>query len=524
MSERVLVVEDERTLATNIARALEKAGHAATVVFSGAAAIAEIDKTPFDLVLTDLRLPDLDGLTVLDHVRKGAPETSVVMMTAYASVDSAVDALRHGAVDYLLKPLSLAEVVRRVDHIGAFRRLGAENARLRSEARGDSDPFWLLARGGPLMRSLCDLIDRVAPSASTVLISGESGSGKELVARALHDRSPRREGPFVTLNVSAIPDALLESYLFGHERGAFTGADKRREGLFRAAAHGTLFLDEIGEMPLAAQAKLLRAVETKEVLPVGGDRPVKVDARIVVATHRDLGAMVEIEKFRADLLYRLSVITLRVPPLRQRLDGLPSIAEALLQKHAREQRKAVASIHPEVLAVFARHAWPGNVRELSNAIERAVLFCEGDTLLASDLPIELHMIEEDEARENEPPNPPSSSRSTPSLSLEACALAPAILGFERQHIARVLDQTQGNRDAAAKLLGLSPATFYRHLQRVGLKGYRVSNLAAPAPPAAAASPAATSPAATSPTAMPSERTSADETPPLRRRTGEAEPP
>lgn len=481
MSERVLVVEDERTLGTNIARALEKAGHAATVVFSGAAALLEIDKSPFDLVLSDLRLPDVDGLVVLDHVRRVAPETSVVMMTAYASVDSAVDALRHGAVDYLLKPLSLADVVRRVDHIADFRRLGAENARLRSEVRGASDPFSLLARGGPSMRTLCDLLDRVAPVTSTVLITGESGSGKELVARALHDRSPRRDGPFVTLNVGAIPDALLESYLFGHERGAFTGADKRREGLFRAAAGGTLFLDEIGEMPLAAQAKLLRAVETKEVLPVGGDRPVKVDARIVAATHRDLNAMAEAGRFRPDLLYRLSVITLRVPPLRKRIGDLPSIAGALLEKHAREQRKAVVAIDPAALALLERHPWPGNVRELSNALERAVLFCEGDTLLPRDLPIELHALDETDPLDEPAPGTPVHVSASSPLSPADCALSGALLAFERGHIARVLAQTQGNRDAAAKLLGLSPATFYRRLQRVGLKGYLVGSPASVRP-------------------------------------------
>jgi DNA-binding NtrC family response regulator len=230
-------------------------------------------------------------------------------------------------------------------------------------------------------------------------------------------------------------------------------------------------------MPLAAQAKLLRAVETKEVLPDGGDRPVKIDARIVVATHRDLPAMAEADKFRPDLLYRLSVVTLRVPPLRERLADLASIAEALLQKHAREQRKHVVAIDPAVLALFARQTWPGNVRELSNAIERAVLFCEGDTLLPRDLPIELHAIETDGGGDGDALGPHERSAAettTATLTPDACQLAPAILAFERDHIARVLRQTQGNRDAAAKLLGLSPATLYRHLQRVGLKGYHVN--------------------------------------------------
>ncbi|MFO0661363.1 MAG: sigma-54 dependent transcriptional regulator [Polyangiaceae bacterium] len=471
MGERILVVEDETTLGANIARSLDRAGHVATLVETGRAAIEAIEREAFDLVISDLRLPDIDGLSVLDQVKSLSPETVVLIMTAYASVDSAVEALRRGAQDYMLKPLSLAELQRRVSHLAEHRRLGVENARLRSIVRGPTDPVSMLRAGGTAMRAVCELLDRVAPSTSTVLITGESGVGKEVVARAVHDLSTRRDGPFVSLNVSAIPDSLVESYLFGHERGAFTGADRRREGLFRTASGGTLFLDEIGELSTNIQAKLLRAVETKEVLPVGSDRPIKVDARIVAATHRDLNQLADEEKFRRDLLYRLSVIQVRVPPLRERREDIPSLAEALILRHSKEQRKTVSKIEPEAIELLQRYSWGGNVRELSNVIERAVLLCDGDKISAADLPLELSALNGDTHMTETTSRPPAPEETTQE-SEENLELARAVLSFERRHIAKVLTRTGGNREAAARLLGLSPATLYRHLQRVGLKGFR----------------------------------------------------
>jgi DNA-binding NtrC family response regulator len=464
VSERILIVEDEATLCANIRRALARDGHDVTGVGTGAEALTALDARSFDLVITDLRLPDIDGLGVLARVREVSPDTVVLLMTAFASVDSAVEALRRGAHDYLLKPLSLADLSRKVAHIAAYRRLGRENARLRAAARGDGDPITLLRRGGPAMAALCALLEKVAASTSTVLVQGESGTGKELVARAVHDLSERREGPFLSLNVSAIPDALCESYLFGHERGAFTGAERRREGLFRAASGGTLFLDEIGELPAAVQAKLLRAVETKEILPVGSDRGVAVDVRIVAATHRDLAAMVAEGKFRQDLYYRLQVVRLALPPLRDRPGDVPALCEHLLARHGLAQKKHVGGIDADALDVLCAYAWPGNVRELSNVLERAVILCEGDTVTVADLPGELRATPPPAA----PPSAPPSG-----LSVDAPAdLDQATLAFQRVHIARVLARVNGNRDAAAKLLGLSPATLYRHLQRVGLKGFR----------------------------------------------------
>jgi DNA-binding NtrC family response regulator len=382
-----------------------------------------------------------------------------------------VEALRRGAEDYMLKPLSLADLVQRVQRLSEFRRLGRENARLRAIVRGDDEPLSLLRRGGKAMNELCDLVDKVAASPSNVLVLGESGTGKELVARAVHDASLRRDGPFVSINVSAIPDHLVESYLFGHERGSFTGADKRREGLFRAASGGTLFLDEIGELAPAVQAKLLRAIETREVLPVGADRGVRVDVRIVAATNRDLSAMTTDGRFRQDLFYRLRVVELRVPPLRDRPEDIPALATHFAQIHARAQRKPAKPISPEALAILRSDPWRGNVRELSNVMERAVILCNEDTITPIDLPAELGAAVE----------APPSSGPTPEVAFGARDLGPldedpnlerAVLAFQRRHIAHVLGRAQGNREAAAKLLGLSPATLYRHLQRLGLKGSR----------------------------------------------------
>ena len=464
MAERILIVEDESTLCHNIERALARAGHTVTAVETGAAALAEIEAHTFDLVLTDLRLPDVDGIAVLERVRSLSPDTVVLIMTAFASVDSAVEALRRGAQDYLLKPLSLADLLKKVALYADYRRLGRENACLRTQVRGEDEPITLLRHGGRAMAELCDLIERVSPSTSNVLILGESGTGKELVARAVHDLSPRRDGPFVPINVSAIPDHLVESYLFGHERGAFTGADKRREGLFRAASGGTLFLDEIGELSPAVQAKLLRAIETREVLPVGADRGVRVDVRIVAATNRGLAAMTADGRFRADLFYRLRVVELHVPPLRDRADDIPALALHFVRLHARAQRKPVATIAPDALAVLRDEEWRGNVRELSNVIERAVILCADETITPIDLPAELGL------------SGPALTAPPPSVDATTLEEDPnlerATLAFQRRHVARVLGRAQGNREAAAKLLGLSSATLYRHLQRLGLKGSR----------------------------------------------------
>ncbi|MEZ4340448.1 MAG: sigma-54 dependent transcriptional regulator [Sandaracinaceae bacterium] len=451
MGERILVVEDETTLRTNLHRYLEKQGHTVTSLGDGAAALEPLARETYDVVLTDLRLPGADGLAVLDHTRAVSPDTVVLLMTAFGTLGSAVEALRRGAHDYLLKPVSLAAVGAKVQRIAEYRALGRENARLRAMLRDEAAPAALLKLESEAMRDLCAMIRKVGPGQSNVLVHGESGSGKELVARAIHDLSTRSAAPFVPVNVSAIPDNLVESTLFGHVRGAFTGAERPRDGLFRSSDGGTLFLDEIGELPLATQAKLLRAVETKQIRPVGSDRDISVDVRIVCATHRDLAAMVQERTFREDLRYRLGVVQIEVPPLRNRPEDLPTLVSRFLMRQAREQKKRVFSVEPAAMQRLLRYRWPGNVRELSNVIERAVLLAEGEIVRLEDLPEEIRgvALDEDEAR-----------------------LDRALEGFERRHIAGVLTSCDGNREAAAKLLAVSPATLYRKLEKLGLKGYR----------------------------------------------------
>ncbi len=497
MRESILIVEDEATLRTNIARFLGRQGYTVVTADTGKAALSELDRRAFDLVISDLRLPDIDGLGVLDHVRATSPETIVLIITAYASVDSAIEALRRGAHDYMLKPLSLADVLKKVEHIAEYHRMGQENARLRTLLRGESNALALLRRGGKTMNDLADMIEKVAHTNTNVIVVGESGAGKELVARAIHERSSRSDGPFVKLDMGAIPDTLVDSYLFGHERNAFTGAE-RREGVFRAASGGTLFLDEVGELPLAVQTKLLRAVETKEILPVGADEPIRVDTRIVAATHRDLAAMVAAGAFRQDLLFRLSVVELRVPSLRERATDIPELAHHFLMLHARTLRKSVHAIAPEAMSMLTRYHWPGNVRELSNVIERAVILASRETLTPADLPIEINGASprpavvaatastapssqrqlRSELGEDGEPRPKSEPEAF-ALEEVGSDLEAATVVFQRLHLTRVLEQVGGNREAAAKLLGLSSATFYRYLQKLGLKGYQVQHDAPP---------------------------------------------
>ncbi|MBX3269323.1 MAG: sigma-54-dependent Fis family transcriptional regulator [Sandaracinaceae bacterium] len=451
MGERILVVEDEATLRSNLDKYLAKLGHTVTSVGDGTEAIARLGAGTFDVVVTDLCMPGADGLAVLDHARAVQPDAVVLLMTAFGTLSSAVEALRRGAHDYLLKPISLAAVGTKVQRIAEYRALGRENARLRGLLRDEAAPAAQLRLESRAMRELGELLQKVAPGQSSVCIHGESGVGKELVARAIHDLSRRADAPFVPVNVSAIPETLVESTLFGHVRGAFTGADRARDGLFCAADSGTLFLDEIGELPLPAQAKLLRAVETKQVRPVGSDRDVTVDVRIVCATHRDLDAMVRERTFREDLLYRLRVVRIDVPPLRERPEDVPALVSRFLTKQAREQKKRVFTVAPDAMRRLLEYGWPGNVRELSNVIERAVLLAEPEAIRLEDLPPEIRGAE---------------------LEVGEARLDRALASFERRHVAAVLAGCDGNREAAAKRLGVSPATLYRKLERLGLKGYR----------------------------------------------------
>ncbi|MCB9762552.1 MAG: sigma-54-dependent Fis family transcriptional regulator [Alphaproteobacteria bacterium] len=444
MPERILVVDDEVVLRNNVRRFLCKAGHTVEVAGSAEEALEKLAAQDAALVITDLRMPGLGGLGLLRRLAASHPETLTLVITAYASLDSAIEALRLGAQDYLLKPLSLEELGRKVSRLLEHRALAQRVRRLRQELHQRFDTGGMIA-GAPAMRAVMGLIGKAAGSRSTVLIEGESGTGKELVARALHDSAPWADRDFIAVNLAAQPADLVDATLFGHRRGAFTGAQEAREGVFRAARGGTVFLDEVAELPAAVQVKLLRVLESREVLPLGSDRPEPVDFRLVAATNRPLQPLVEQGRFRQDLYFRLNVVRLQLPPLRERIEDIPALADAFLARHARVTGVPAPRLTNAALRALEAHPWPGNVRELSNVMERAVLLSEGGWVQVDDLPAELA-----------------------AGASEALDLKEAVAAFERRHIQRVLRLCEGDKPAAAERLGVHLATLYRHIERLGL--------------------------------------------------------
>lgn len=443
--DRVLVVEDERAQREALAQYLSRGGYEVTAVASGEDALERLGSGSYAVLLTDLRLPGVDGLAVVRRARERDEEMGVLLMTAYASVESAIEALRIGAHDYILKPLILEEVARKVKGLIDHRALVRENARLRRALQQPGAPLDLVTLS-PAMREVAEWVRRAAASRSTILLTGETGTGKEVVARAIHALCPESDQPFLPVNLAAVPEGMVESELFGHERGAFTGADRRREGILRAAGTGTVFLDEISELPLAAQAKLLRALEGHEVQPLGSDVFATFEARIVAATNRDLGAEAREGRFREDLYYRLNVLHIHVPPLRERPEDIPGLVTALLERHAARSGTRRPVVTPEALRAICLHPWRGNARELSNVLERALILADEGRIDLDQLP--------DDVRES----------GSPRLSLPE-----AVDRFERAHIALVLRLCEGNREKAAEELRISMATLYRRLERFGLK-------------------------------------------------------
>ena len=445
MTERILVVEDESILRRNLCEFLSAQGFEVVGAEDGETALKRVREEDYDLLLSDIRLPRLDGLSLLQRVVEERPDTLVIMMTAYGSTESAVESLRCGAFDYLQKPIDYDDLVERIRHLVEHRSLQREVGRLR-RAVAERLGFSGIVGTSPPIRAVTELVSKVAPTPATVLITGESGTGKELVARAVHDRSDRADREFLAVNMAALPESLLEAQLFGHERGAFTGAERRREGILRSARGGTVFLDEIGEMPPTAQSRLLRAIEQREVLPVGADRPVPVDFRLVAATNRDLAAEVEAGRFRRDLLYRLDVFRVELPPLRDRPSDVPALVEHFGALHARSLGAVWRGTTNAAMRQLCQAAWPGNVRELANVVERAIILAGARPIDTVDLPRPAVDAEEHPA-----------------------PLKEAVAAFERRHIAGVLAGVEGNRDEAARRLGIDRATLYRRLERLGLK-------------------------------------------------------
>jgi len=442
MSERILVVDDEAVLRRNIVRLFESEGHSAEGVGSAEEALVKLAEEDRAVVITDLRMPGMSGIALLEEVVARHPDTLVIVITAHASLQTAIEALRLGAQDYLLKPLSLDELARKVARLLSHRELEQRVRRLRQELHRAYDPEHMVATS-PAMAPVLSLVGKAAASRSTVLIEGESGTGKELIARALHEQSPWAERDFIPVNLAAQPAELVDAALFGHERGAFTGATRAREGVFRAAHGGTVFLDEVGELPAAVQVKLLRVLENHEVLPLGSDRAVPVDFRLVCASNRPLQALVEAGSFRQDLFFRLDVLRVVLPPLRERPEDIAPLAWHFLARHAATLGRPAPSLGSDALRLLQAWPWPGNVRELSNLLERAVLLCEGDHIQADLLPADLHR----------------------SPGAGGNELKAALAAFERQHIARVLAACKGDKVRAAEALGIHLATLYRRLER-----------------------------------------------------------
>jgi DNA-binding NtrC family response regulator len=444
---RILVVDDETVIRDTLAEYLTQEGFAVDACASGEQALERAAERRYDVALCDMQLPGIDGIELLERLLKLSPQTFVLLVTAFATVENAVEAFQRGAHDYLMKPILLDEVLGKVRRMLQYRDVFQENQDLRRELNRRYDPDQIVGRG-PAMQKVFDLVSKVAPTRSTVLITGESGTGKELIARAIHRRGPDPDARFLAVNCAAIPTDLLENQLFGHRKGAFTGADRDQAGLFVHAGAGTVFLDEIGELSQATQAKLLRAIEQKEVLPVGANEPVQVAARVLAATNKDLRKEVEAGRFREDVYYRLNVVTVALPPLRDRREDIPDLVEFLLAKHTRELGKRITGVAHETMQLLRACPWRGNVRELDNVLQRAVILGEGPLVTPADLPPDLLPSADDPSAVDE--------------------LDGAVDRFKKLHIERILRQTPDKREAARRLnVGLS--SLYRFIADLGIQ-------------------------------------------------------
>ncbi len=450
MSGKILIVDDDQSMAETLAKAMTRRGFTVMSKTSAADALTLLEDQDFDVVVTDLHMEGMDGVAFCERVVANRPDTPVVMITAFGSMESAVAAIRVGAYDFITKPFDVELLSLTLSRAVQHRALRDEVTRLR-KAVADVRGFDQMIGSSPPIQKVKQLIDRVAEADATLLITGESGTGKELVAKAVHQRGRSSTAPFVAINCAAMPETLLESELFGHVKGAFTDARTSRPGLFLKANGGTLFLDEIGEMPLGMQPKLLRALQEKTVRPVGGDREIPYEARIIAASNRDLESLVEERRFREDLFYRINVVCIELPPLRARGSDVLFLAQHFVKELSSQAEKKVVGFSPAVAEKLAGYSWPGNVRELQNCIERAVAFTSFDELTVDDLPEKI--------------------RDYKSTDLSIPGVAPHELltmdEVERRYILRVLKQLDGNKTMVAELLGLDRRTLYRKLQRWG---------------------------------------------------------
>ena len=449
MPGTVLVVDDERNIRTALAKLLTQAGHTALAAENGEQALTVLEETPSDLVITDLKMVGVDGLDVLRAVKQRRPDTEVILLTAYGTIDSAVEAMKVGAYDYLTKPVDPERLVHLVGKALEHKALRDEVRQLRERA-AVREAFEHIVGRSLRMREVYEQVRQVAETTATVLISGESGTGKELVAHAIHNRSARKEGPFATLNCGALPETLLESELFGYERGAFTGALATKAGRIEQADGGTLFLDEVGEMSPKTQVDFLRVVQEREVRRLGGNRPITVDVRFIAATNKDLEAAVRTGAFREDLYYRLAVVPIALPPLRDRLEDIPLLATAFLREFCTRYARGEMYFSPAALQALREYAWPGNVRELRNLVERLVVTVRERGIRPVHLPSTILTGER-----------PERSLTIP--------LGTPLHVVEEQIIRRTLGAVTANRERAAKILGISPRALHYKLRRYGVE-------------------------------------------------------
>ena len=451
-AKRILAVDDDALFRDFLKEILDRKGHQVDVAGGGAQAVRQMEDADYDLILSDIRMPDVDGMQVLEKAMQLQPEARVMMITAHAMVANAVEAMRQGAYDYIEKPCSPDEIEMRIERALENQQLRQENRRLRSELQ-ERYSFGNMVGKSRKMEEVFELIQTVAKSRSTVLITGESGTGKELVARAIHYNSPRKGGAFVKLNCAALPQDLIESELFGHEKGAFTGAIKQTKGRFELADEGALLLDEISEIRLPLQAKLLRVLQEREFERVGSGASIRVDVRIVATTNRNLQEQIQRGRFREDLYYRLNVIPLRLPALRERKEDIPHLLDHFLGKYNRENEKDIAGVTENAMEMLMAYDWPGNVRELENYIERSVVICQGAQIGEEHLPLDVLAGDSASRRDD-----------------EGLQVGLTVREVEKRLILKTLEACDGNRTSAADMLGISSRTLRNKLHEYGMAG------------------------------------------------------
>ncbi len=447
----ILVVDDDPAHRTMLRTLVTGWGYEVSEAEDGTVAIEKVRARPFDLILMDIRMIKVSGLEALSEMKAYNPSIPVIIMTAYSSVETAVEALKKGAYDYLTKPLDFDELRFIMERAMEHTKLREENVVLRQALGNRFDSRNIIGRSPPVVK-LLEMVSQIAPSEATVLLTGESGTGKEMIAGTIHFNSPRKNGPFIKMNCAAITETLLESELFGHEKGAFTGAYKRKEGRFLQAHGGTLFLDEISEMSLAMQVRLLRVLQERDITRVGGETAVKVDVRILAATNKDLGMEIQAGRFRDDLYYRLNVINLTVPPLRDRREDIPLLAHYFLEHFSGKNRKDIKGFTPQAMDRMIKHEWPGNIRELMNAIERAVVLATGNYLETEDF----SLIPENSTLEEKSVSGPEALQGLP------------LDKVEQNTILKTLEMTQGNKSEAARRLGITRRTLHKKLKSYGV--------------------------------------------------------